>query len=235
MMTKKASGDIRLMAQGPSFERAAWLATMLRIANARAMADPSDDDKQEMRAAIGDNQTFARLLDADKDHLFSAMLTVRHRLQIYDELVKFEEEDPSPLLSALTVIVAVIPNHHGVLSEAADEMSDVGKTTVGEAWQKIVEFANTAELLRDRIRNIAAKPRVYDKRTIRSRRQRHEAVMIRDCLKLVGVDLRKTGPDEYGREGDEGLKLAVRIVHYTSGQQPGLHAFRTRLSRASSL
>jgi hypothetical protein len=74
-MTTKASGDISLMAQGPSFERAAWLATMLRIANARAMADPSDDDKQEMRAAIGDNQTFARLLDADKDHLFSAMLT----------------------------------------------------------------------------------------------------------------------------------------------------------------
>ena len=220
MMTKKASGDISLMAQGPSFERAAWLATMLRIANARAMADPADDDKQEMRAAIGDNQTFARLLDADKDHLFSAMLTVRHRLQIYDELVKFEEEDPSPLLSALTAIVAAVPNYHGLLSEVADEIGEISEISVGEAWRKIVEFADMAELLRDVIQRIASRPRVYDKRTIRSRRQRHEAVMIRDCLKLVGVNLRKTGPDEYGSEGDEGLKLAARIVRYTSGKLP---------------
>ena len=160
MMTKKASGDIRLMAQGPSFERAAWLATMLRIANARAMAEPSDDDKQEMRAAIGDNQTFARLLDADKDRLFSAMLTVRHRLQIYDELVKFEEEEPGPLLSPLTAIVAAIPNYHGVLSVAADEIGEVHGTSVGEAWRKIVEFADMAQFLRDVIQRIAAKPRI---------------------------------------------------------------------------
>jgi hypothetical protein len=186
-----------------------------------------------MRAAIGDNQTFARLLDADKDHMFSAMLTVRHRLQIYDELVKFEEEDPSPLLSALTAIVAAVPNYHGLLSEVADEMREGGETPVGDSWRKIVEFANTAELLRESIQRISAKPKVYDMRKVRSRRQRHEAVMIRDCLKLLGVDLRMTGPDEYGREGDDGLKLAVRIVRYTSGKQPGLHAFRTRLSRAS--
>ena len=96
---------------------------MLRIANARAMADPTDDDKQEMRAAIGDNQTFAKLLDADKDRLFSAMLTVRRRLRIDDELVKFEEEEPGPLLSALTAIVAAIPNYHGVFSVAADEIA----------------------------------------------------------------------------------------------------------------
>ena len=234
-MSKKTSGDISLMAQGPSFERAAWLATMLRIANARAMADPTDDDKQEMRAAIGDNQTFAKLLDADKDRLFSAMLTVRRRLQIYDELVKFEEEEPGPLLSALTAIVAAIPNYHGVFSVAADEIGEVHGTSVGEAWRKIVEFADIAQLLRDVIQRIAAKPECLRQAHNTSRRQRHEAVMIRDCLKAVGVDLHKTGPDEYGGEGDEGLKLAVRIVRYTSGRQPELHAFRTRLSRASSL
>ena len=135
-MTKKASGDISLMAQGPSFERAAWLATMLRIANARAMADPTDDDKQQIRAAIGDNQTFAKLLDADKDRLFSAMLTVRHRLQIYDELVKFEEEEPGPLLSPLTAIVAAIPNYHGVLSVAADE---IGGGLRNQRWRGVAE------------------------------------------------------------------------------------------------
>jgi hypothetical protein len=233
-MAKKADGK-HLIARGPSFERAAWLASMLRMAEQRALAEPTEDDIQEMRAAIGDDPTFAKLSDANKALLFCAMLMIRRRLMIYDELVKFEEEEPGPLLSALTAIVAVMPNYHGLLSVIADEMSEVGGTTVSEAWRKIVEFDDTAELLRGLTHRISAQPRVYDKRTIRSRRQRHEAVLIRDCLKPVGVDLRKTGPDEYGREGNEGLKLAVRIVRYTSGKQPGLHAFRTRLSRASSL
>jgi hypothetical protein len=140
------------------------------------------------------------------------MLAIRGRLRIYDELVKFEEEEPRPLLSALMAIVATIANYHGVLSVVADEISEISEISVGEAWRKIVEFADMTELLRDVIQRIASRPRVYDKRTIRSRRQRHEAVMIRDCLKLVGVNLRKTGPDQYGSEGDEGLKLAARIV-----------------------
>jgi hypothetical protein len=208
---------------------------MLRMADQKALADPTDSDIQEMRSAIGDDPTFAMLTDANKTFLFCAMLAIRGRLRIYDELVKFEEEEPRPLLSALTAIVATIPNYHGVLSVAADEISEISEISVGEAWRKIVEFADMAELLRDVIQRIASTPRVYDKRTIRSRRQRHEAVMIRDCLKLVGVNLRKTGPDEYGSEGDEGLKLAARIVRYTSGKLPGLDALRTRLSRATSV
>jgi hypothetical protein len=208
---------------------------MLRMAEQRALAEPTEDDIQEMRAAIGDDPTFARLSDASKSLMFCAMLTIRRRLEIYDGLVKFEEEEAGPLLSALTRLIVTVPGYHGLLSVAADEISEVRGTTVNEAWRTIVECVNTVELLRGIFERISARPKVYDKRTIRSRRQRHEAVMIRDCLKLVGVDLRKTGPDEYGREGDEGLKLAVRIVRYTSGKQPGLHAFRTRLSRASSL
>jgi hypothetical protein len=233
-MTRKPDSDIDLMARGPSFQRAAWLANMARIADRREIADPTDDDVQEMRRAIGDDLTFEKLSDANKTLLFRAMLTIRQRLQIYDELVKFEEEEPGPLLSALTGMVATIPNYHGLLSVAADEMSEIGRTTVHEAWRKIVECANTEKLLQDIVRRISAKPKVYDKRTIRSRRQRHEALMIRDCLKVIGVDLHETGPDEYGREGDPALKLAVRIVLYTSGTQPKLHAFRTRLSRARS-
>jgi hypothetical protein len=232
-VAEKADGK-RLMARGPSFERAAWLTSMLRLSDQKALVDPSDGDIQEMRAAIGDDPAFAKLSDANQALLFSAMLTIRRRLKIYDELVKFEEEQPGPLLSALTAIVAVMPNYHGLLSVVADEMSESEATAVSEAWGKIVEFHNMADFLREIISRISAEP-AYDRRTIRSRRQRHEAVMIRDCLKIVGVDLRKTGPDEYGSEGDEGLKLAVRIVRYTSGKEPGLHAFRTRLSRASSL
>jgi hypothetical protein len=212
-----------------------WLTNMLHLADRKELADPTDGDIQEMRAAIGDDPAFTKLTDANKTFLFCAMLTIRHRLRIYDELVKFEEEEPGPLLSALKAIVAAIPNYHGVLSVAADEISEVSETSVAEAWQKIFEFANMAQLLHDVIQRVASGTRVYDKRTMRSRRQRHEAVMIRDCLKLVGVNLRKTGPDEYGMEGDEGLKLATRIVRYTSGKLPGLHALRTRLSRATSL
>ncbi len=129
-------------------------------------------------------------------------------------------------------MVETIPNYHGLLSVAADEMSEIRGTTVGEAWRKIIECANTANWLREIIQRISEEPKVYDKRTIRSRRQRHEAIMIRDCLKVVGVVVRKKGPDEYGREGDPGLKLAVRIALYTSGKLPGLNTFRTRLSRA---
>jgi len=234
-MKRKPANNIDLMARGPSFERAAWLANMLRMADRREIANPTDDDIQEMRRAIGDDLTFEKLSDANKTLLFCAMLTIRQRLQIYDQLVKFEEEEPGRLLSALTGMVATIPKYHGLLSVAADEMSEIRGTTVGEAWRQIIECANTAKLLREIVQRISAKPKVYDKRTIRSRRQRHEAVMIRDCLKVIGVDLCETGPDEYGREGDPGLKLAVRIVRYMSGKQPELHAFRTRLSRARSL
>ena len=234
-MKRKPDRDIDLMAQGPSFERAAWLGNMLRMADRKEIADPTDDDIQEMREAIGDDPTFEKLSEANKTLLFCAMLAIRQRLQIYDELVKFEEEKPGPLLSALTRIVATIPNYHGLLSVAVDEMSEIGGTTVHEAWRKIIECANTAKLLREIIQRISAKPKVYDERTIRSRRQRHEAIMIRDCLKVVEVVIRMTGPDEYGREGDDGLKLAVRIVRYTSGEDVELHAFRTRLSRARSL
>jgi hypothetical protein len=231
-MKRKPDRDIDLMARGASFERTAWLANMARMADRREIADPTADDIQEMREAIGDDPTFEKLSDTNKALLFCAMLAIRKRLQIYDELVKFEDEEPGPLLSALTGVVTTIPNYHGLLSVAADEMSEIGGTTVHEAWRKIIECANTAKLLQEIVQRISAKPNVYDKRTVRSRRQRHEAIMICDCLKVVGVDLYETGPDEYGREGDPGLKLAVRIVLYTSGKQPKLHAFRTRLSRA---
>ena len=230
-MKRKPDSDL-LARLGPSFERAAWLANMARMADKKEIADPTDDDIQEMREAIGDDPTFEKLSDANKTLLFCAMLAIRQRLQIYDELVKFEEEKPGPLLSALTRMVATIPNYHGLLSVAADEISEIRGTTVGEAWRKIIEFANTAKLLLEIVQRISAEPKVYDKRTVRSRRQRHEAIMIRDCLKVIGVVVRERGPDEYGREGDDGLKLAVRIVRYTSGEQLELHAFRTRLSRA---
>jgi hypothetical protein len=236
-MKRKPNSDADPTGRGPSasFKRAVWLANMLRMAERKELAEPTHDDIQAMREAIGDDPTFEELSDANKTDLFCAMLNIRQRLQIYDELVKSEEEEPGPLLSALTGMVTTMPNCHGLLTVAADEMSELDGTSVHEARQKIIECFNTAESLRKIIRGISVRPKVYDERKVRSRRQRHEAVMIRDCLKVVGVVVRMTGPDEYGREGDEGLKLAVRIVRYTSGEDVKLHTFRTRLSRARSL
>jgi hypothetical protein len=135
-MKRKPDSDIDLMTWGPSFERAAWLANMLHIADKKKIADPTDADIEEMREAIGGDPTFEKLSEGNKTLLFCAMLTMRQRLQIYDKLVKFEEEEPGPLLSLLTRMVATIPNYHGLLTVAADEMSEIDGITVHEAWRK---------------------------------------------------------------------------------------------------
>jgi hypothetical protein len=202
----KRPGGISLMAQGPSFQRTVRLANALRMRDRKKLVDPTDEDIQDMRAKIGDNLSFARLADANKSDLFCAMLTIRHKLQIYDDLVKSEEEELGPLLSALASLVAAIPNCHGLLTRAVVEMSETCGTTVGDAWRMIDGLANSAQSLLEIIQVIPDEPTVYDKRLVRSLRQRDQAEMIRDCLKIVGIKIIKTGPDEYGNEGDDGLE-----------------------------
>jgi hypothetical protein len=105
---KKTDDDIRpsaLLSRGQSFERAAWLAKMLRAADQRELADPTEDDIAEMRMALGDDRTFAALPDDKKALLFLAMLAIRERLKIYREWVKFEEEPAGPLLSPLASLL----------------------------------------------------------------------------------------------------------------------------------
>jgi hypothetical protein len=108
------------------------LANALRMRDRKKLVDPTDEDIQDMRAKIGDNLSFARLADANKSDLFCAMLTIRRKLQIYDDLIKSEEEELGPLLSALASLVAAIPNCHGLLTRAVVEMSETYGTTVGE-------------------------------------------------------------------------------------------------------
>jgi hypothetical protein len=136
-MKRDSESEIDPMGRAPSVERAAWLANMLRMADRREIADPTESDIQEMRSAIGDNPIFAELSDANKALLFCALLTIRLRLRIYDELVKFEEEEPRPLLSALMAVVATIPNYHGVLSVAADEISEISEISVGDPLKNL--------------------------------------------------------------------------------------------------
>ena len=58
--------------------------------------------------------------DANKALLFSVMLTLRRKLEVYGERVRFEQERAGPLLSVLQM-----SKTHGLLSMAADEMSEV--------------------------------------------------------------------------------------------------------------
>jgi hypothetical protein len=238
-MKRKPDSDIDLMARGPSFERMAWLANMLRMANRREFAEPTDDDIREMRKKIGGNPLFAKLSDANKAELFRVIVTVRQRLRIYERLPEMEEEDIAPLLRVLADFVATVPNYHGLLTVAVDEMSGTCGTTVGDGWQTIIGLVNIVESLREIVEGISeevcqrrtGKPKVYDKRTIRRLRQRYETIAIRDCLRALGINISKTGPGDHKGKGDDALELMANIIHYTSGAKPSLDALRTRLTR----
>jgi hypothetical protein len=238
-MNRKPDSDIDLMARGPSFERAAWLANMARVAVRRLIAVPTADDIQEMRKAIGDDPTFDKLSDTDKTFLFRALLTIRERRRIYSEQVKFEHEDPAPLQRALADLVATMPNYHGLLTAAADKMRENCGTTFRESWQTIRRLANDAEMLRQSLEDISeevcqrrtGKPKVYNGHTIRRDQQRYETIAIRESLRAFGINIGKTGPGEHQGKGDAGLNLMACLIHFTSGRKPTLDALRTRLRR----
>jgi hypothetical protein len=69
-----------------------------------------------------------------------------------------------------------------------------------------------------------AKP---DIRKIRSQHMQHEAAMIADCLKLLGI------PASW--DDSPGIRLAVRIVRYTSGRRTEPHTFWRMVKRARRL
>jgi hypothetical protein len=56
------------------------------------MFDPTEADILEMRAAIGDNGAFAKFSKANETLLFSVMLTLRRKLEVYGERVRSEQE-----------------------------------------------------------------------------------------------------------------------------------------------
>jgi hypothetical protein len=213
------------MAQGPSFERAARLAKMLRMAERREIAKPPDDEIPKMLAALGDDPTFALLSDDNKRLLFCGMFNIRTRLQTYPDLIAFAEEKPGPLLTALKAVLHTIADRHGLLAVVVDEMVNSRGLTVSQAWRTIAQLVGTAELVQGILQKIPAEPKVYDKRRVRSRRQQHEALMIRDCLKVIGFKFSKTGAGAYKGKGSPGVALAVRVVCYTSGEKIGLTLF----------
>jgi hypothetical protein len=200
------------MTQGESFENAAWLANMLIAIEKRALFEPTDDEIRKMRAKIGDSPLFATLSDANKAELLRVILTVRLKLETYDRLSKFEQGSIAPLLRVLADFVATIPNHHGLLGVAADEISEGRSATVSETWGDIRRSVETMALIFEIVQRIVAQPKVYDKRTLRSRRQRDETTTILSCLELFGINVSKTGPGDYQGRGDDGLELMARII-----------------------
>lgn len=103
-------------------------------------------------------------------------------------------------------------------------MSEERGITVPEAQQKMVEFFEMADYVLKKFQEIVAEP---DRRKVRSRHMQHEAAMIVDCLKLIGV------PASW--EESPGVRLAVRIVRYTSGRRTTTGAFWQMVKRARAL
>ena len=224
MMARKVKGRLT-QKRRTSSERAAWLAEMRRAVAQKEMFDPAEADIAEMRAAIGDNGAFAKFSDANKALLFSVLLTLRRKLEVYNERLKFEQEPADPLLKALVGVVAAVDNSHGVLGKVANERSEVKGITVSEAWRKIIEFANMAVFLGEGTQTIAAEPKVFDGRTVGSLRKRDEAVTIANCLK----PFRAVVP---GVKADGWLDLEARIAHYMSGKEIDHDSLKKRRQRA---
>ncbi len=222
-MARKSKADIRPFGLS-SFERTAWLAKRRRAADRKELAEPTEADIAEMRLALRDYQTFARLPDDKESLLFCAMLTIREQLKIYGELVKFEDEPAGQALSALIQLGSAIPNASAAFRAVTAEMSEERGITVPEAQQKMVEFSNMVDFLLKKFQGIVAKP---DRRKVRSRHMRHETAMVIDCLERLGVHA--------SWEESPGTRLAVRIVRYTSGRMTGTEAFWKMAKRARKL
>jgi hypothetical protein len=231
-MVKKADKEPEI-ANGLSLKRASRLSRARVMINQKEIVAPPESDVREMRTKIGDSPPFNRLSSADQDDLLSAIYALRLKLQVYDDLPKFMEEKPGPLLSATTKLIAATSSC-GLMTVVAYKMSKKLGIAIDEAQVKINEAVETVRLMREIVQGAPARPSVYDKRMVRSRKQRDEAAAIRDVLKLFGITISKTGPDEHRGKGDEGLELIARFVHYTSGRKPNLHALRSRLTRAES-
>jgi hypothetical protein len=233
-MARKSKAGFRspwLLNQGP-FEGIAWLAKRRRAADQKKLSDPTEADIAEMRRAIGDDQTFEKLSESNKTLLFCAMLTIRAQLKIYGEDAMFEEKSVYPVLSALIALKLAIPNASVPFRTVSDEMSEERGITVPEAEQKMVEFFDMADYVLKKFQGIVATP---DIRKMRSLHMQHEAGMIADCLERLDVEVPLSGEDSYGRKGSPGVRLAVRIVRYTSGRRTETGAFRKMVARAREL
>jgi hypothetical protein len=176
----------------------------------RKWFDPTEADKAKIRAAIGDNEAFTKVCPAAEYDLFSVILTLRRKLEVYGENVRSEKE-----------LAAKLSKAHGLLSVVADEMREVGWTTAAEARQ----INDVADMLLGIIQIIAAEPRVFDGRTVGSLRKRDEAVTIANCLK----PFRAVVP---GVKADGWLDLEARIAHYMSGKEIDHDSLKKRRQRA---
>jgi hypothetical protein len=191
-------------------EREAWLAEMRYVVAQRKWFDPTEADKAEIRAAIGDNGAFAKFSAADEVELFSVFLTLGRKLEVHGENARFEKE-----------LAAEVSETHGRLSVVADKMREAGWTNNAEARQ-LNEAANT---LLGISQSIATVPRAFDGRTVRSRRKWDEGVSNANCLKLF----RARVP---GVKADDWRDLEARLVRYMSGKKIDPDSLKRRRQRA---
>jgi hypothetical protein len=211
-MLKKVGYNIRPSGQKPRrtpSERDAWLAEMRYVVAQKRWFDPTEADKAEIRAAIGDNEAFAEFSAADGTLLFSIILTLQRKLEVHGENARSEKE-----------LAAKLPKAHGLLSVVADKMREAGWTNNAEAWL----LNEAANILLGIIQAIAAVPRAFDGRSVGSRRKRDEGVSIAACLE----PFRARVP---GVKADDWHDLEARLIRYMTGKKlkpESLHKRRQR-------
>ena len=211
-MLKKVDYNIRPSGQKPQrtpAERDAWLAEMRYAVVQKKRFDPTEADRAEIRAAIGDNEAFAKFSDANEAKLFRDILTLGRKLEVHGENARFEKE-----------LAAEVSKTHGLLSVAADKMREAGWTTAAEA-RRINE---AADILLGIIQAIAAEPKAFDGRSVDSRRKRDEGVSIADCLKGFKAVV-------HGVKEADWRDLEGRIARYTSGKEIDPDTLKKRRQR----
>lgn len=204
---KKASRNLRPSPQRTPSERDEWLAEMGYAVAQRKWFDPTEADRAEIRAALGDNGAFAKFSDANEALLFSVIITLQRKLEVHGENNRFEKE-----------LAVEVSKAHDLLSVVGNKMREAGWTTAAEARQ--INEAADILLLR-----IATEPGAFDGRTAGSRRKQDEAISIADCLKPFKAVV-------HGVKAVDWDDLGARIARYMSGKKIDPGSLKRRRQRA---
>jgi hypothetical protein len=206
-----------------------------RLREERVLAPPPLSEVVKITAILADDKTFAALSEDGKNALRLALYNIRIQLQAhYHDLILAEKESAATLLAVLKPVPGALEDHHNLLTRVAEELRVSLGWAVGDSWRAIRSLADLGEVLVEALERIKADPHGIDMRTVGRLKRQHEVLMIRDCLRVVGVEILLTDAGDHGGTANPGLALAARIVRYTSGRKVGARAFRILLSRAQS-
>lgn len=192
----------------------------------------TDDDVQEILAAIGDDAPFPEfraLADANKHRLFRKLLRVRRALEQFDLLDEELAEDTAPLMSALQRIGEVVLKSPATLTRLATEMSATRATSFEEEFVEMIELAVKAKSMFEMLeaaKKASGKPMPPDRRRMQALRRQFEAGLIYRALTTEGIAVPLT-------DASPGLAFAARLVAYTCRKENGEGSGRKSRTKTS--